>query len=149
MGNNAISLQEYDIYEVKNYRKGATWELLILRMNWHKTYRLYSYPAWRDILRGRWDKLSTSKPGPASSVQIRRLWDTRNLRRTSPSLKHSKKYCASRPTAGEKLESCLYNKIAVIPMHQQWIYCSPTKSHQNNIPPACAPQTTPLHKITS
>ena len=29
-------------------------------MNWHKTYRLYSYPAWRDILRGRWDKLSTS-----------------------------------------------------------------------------------------
>ena len=31
------------------------------------------------------------KPGPASSVNIRRLWDTRNLRRTSPSSKHSKK----------------------------------------------------------
>ena len=48
------------------------------------------------------------EPGPTSSVNIRRLWDTRNLRRTSPSLKHSKKYHATRPTAGDKLEACIY-----------------------------------------
>ena len=108
MGDDAISVQKYDIYEVKNCGKGVTRELRILCMNWYKTYRLYSYPAWRDILRGRWDKLSASKSAPASSVHFRRLWDTRNLRRTSPSLKHSKEYRASRPTAGEKFEACLY-----------------------------------------
>ena len=126
MGDNAISAQKCDIYEVENYRKGVTRELWILRMNWHKTYRLYSYPAWRDILRRRWDKLSASKPGPASSVHFRRLWDTRNRRRSSTSLRHSKKYRATRPKAGDKLGGvplhCMYtffsqDKIYVVQWH--------------------------------
>ena len=103
MGDNAISVKKYDIYEVKNCGKGVTRELWIVRMNWHETYRLYSYPAWRDILRGWSDKLSASKPGPAWSVHFRRLWDTPNLRGTSPSSKHFKKYHATRPMAGDKL----------------------------------------------
>ena len=58
------------------------------------------------------------KPDPASSVNIRRLWDTRNLRRTSPSSKHYKKYRATRPTAGDKLEACLYNSLKFVGFYQ-------------------------------
>ena len=64
LGDNAISVQKCVIYEAKNCGKGVTREIRILRMNWHKTYRLYSSPAWRDILRERWDKLSASNPAP-------------------------------------------------------------------------------------
>ena len=85
-------------------------ELWILHMKLHKTYRLYSYPAWRDILRGRCDKLSAStRPGFVRqySSSVRHTKSEANLTK----FEALKKYRATRPTAGDKLGG--------VPLHGQ------------------------------